>query len=95
MYYPKNFRKAYNNRLSFSVQRQLPGEFVASFTFFENYGNKLYNQSLNSTNPAILQSYSPDYLNTPASTIPFTITAARHCCLGRCTTSKPFPSDRC
>ena len=71
LWYPKNFQKAYNNRLSFSVQRQLPQEFVASFTFFENFGNKLYNQALNNTDPAILQSYSPDYLNNTSVNNPF------------------------
>jgi hypothetical protein len=64
LWYPKNFQKAYDNRINVSVQRQLPGEFVASIGYFTNIGNKLYNQALNNTDPSILQAYSPDYLST-------------------------------
>ena len=67
LWYPKNFQKAYDNRINVSLQRQLPGEFVVSLDFFTNIGNKLYNQALNNTDPKILQAYSPDYLSTAVS----------------------------
>ncbi|HEY4046400.1 MAG TPA: TonB-dependent receptor [Acidobacteriaceae bacterium] len=71
LWYPKNFQKAYNNRLSVTVEHQLPGEFIVSLGFFTNIGNKLYNRALNNIDPKILQSYSPDYLNNTSLNNPF------------------------
>jgi hypothetical protein len=67
LWYPKYFSKAYNNRLNVTLQHQLPGEFVASVTYFVNFGNQHYNQALNNIDPAILQQYSPSFLSTPVS----------------------------
>ena len=64
LWYPQDFQKAYNNRLDISAQRELPQQFVVSLTYFVNFGNQLYNKALNNTDPKILQSYTPDYLNT-------------------------------
>jgi len=63
LWYPKNFQKPYNNRLNVSLQHEMPGQLVASLSYFLNIGNQLYNKALNNINPQILQSYSPDYLN--------------------------------
>lgn len=71
LWYPKSFQKAYNNRLDVSVQRELPQQIVVSLTYFANFGNQLYNKSLNSVDPGILQSYSPDYLNNTSVDNPF------------------------
>jgi hypothetical protein len=64
LWYPKYFEKAYNNRLNLTFEHQLPGQVVASFTYFVNFGNQLYNRSLNSIDPAIEQQYQGSYLST-------------------------------
>ena len=65
LWYPQNFSKAYNDRININVQRQLPGGFVAGFTYFLNFGHQHYTKQLNAINPSILQQYAsnPSYLN--------------------------------
>lgn len=63
LWYPQDFEKEYNNRLNFTVEHQLPGQFVASVTYFLNFGNHAYNKALNNLDPAIAQKYSPSYLS--------------------------------
>ena len=64
LWYPKYFEKAYNNRLNLTFQHQLPGELVASLTYFVNFGNQHYNQALNNIDPRLQQQYSPTELST-------------------------------
>jgi hypothetical protein len=64
LWYPQSFRKAYNNRLNFTVERELPGKITASVSYFMNFGNQHYNVALNNINPQYLQQYSPSYLST-------------------------------
>jgi hypothetical protein len=71
LWYPKNFQKPYNNRLNVSLQHELPGQIVASLSYFLNIGNQLYNRALNNINPQILESYSPDYLNNTTVQNPY------------------------
>lgn len=63
LWYPQYFEKAYNNRMNVTFQHQLPGEMVASFTYFLNIGNQHYNQALNNLDPRIQQQYSPNQLS--------------------------------
>ncbi|MCU1262468.1 MAG: Cna domain protein [Bryobacterales bacterium] len=67
LWYPKNFEKAYNHRLNVTFQHQLPGELVASVTYFVNFGNQHYNQALNNIDPKILQQYTPTALSAPVT----------------------------
>lgn len=64
LWYPKYFEKAYNNRLNVTFQHELPGQLVASLTYFVNFGNEHYNEALNNLNPQIQQQYTPDQLAT-------------------------------
>jgi hypothetical protein len=70
LWYPQNFKRAYNNRLNFTVERELPGHITASLSYFMNFGDQHYNQALNNINPRILEQYSPSYLSN-AVTNPF------------------------
>ena len=54
LWYPRDFKKAYNDRINLNIQRQLPGQVVASFTYFMNFGNQLYTKALNNVDPNIL-----------------------------------------
>jgi len=63
LWYPNNFEKAYNHRLNATFQHQLPGQFVASVTYFVNFGDQHYNKALNNIDPKILQQYSPSALS--------------------------------
>ncbi len=63
LWYPQNFKKAYNDRFNFNLQRQLKGGFVVSGTFFMNIGHQHYTEELNAINPAIEQQNSTAYLN--------------------------------
>ncbi|MGA1996507.1 MAG: carboxypeptidase regulatory-like domain-containing protein, partial [Bryobacteraceae bacterium] len=65
LWYPQNFKKAYNDRFNINLQRQLPAGFVASFTYFLNLGHQHYTQELNAINPNIELQYAnnPAYLN--------------------------------
>ena len=60
LWYPQNFKKAYNDRFNFNLQRQLRGGFVVSGTFFMNIGHQHYTQELNAINPAIEEQYAND-----------------------------------
>jgi hypothetical protein len=64
LWYPKYFEKAYNNRLNLTFEHQLPGQLVASLTYFVNFGNQHYNQALNNLDPRIQQQYSATQLST-------------------------------
>ena len=48
----KNFKKAYNDRFNVNFQRQLPGQIVASVTYFLNLGNQHYTKALNNRRSA-------------------------------------------
>jgi hypothetical protein len=58
LWYPQNLQKAYNDRININFQRQLPGGFVGSFTFFTNFGHQQYTRELNAVNPALEQKYA-------------------------------------
>lgn len=64
LWYPQNFKKAYNDRLNVTLEHQLNGEFVTSVTYFTNFGDQQYNQAFNNLNPQIEQQYSSSYLST-------------------------------
>jgi len=57
LWFPRDpLKKARNDRLSFNLQRQLPGEIVGSFTWFWNIGNQHYTRmNLNLVDPRILE----------------------------------------
>jgi len=57
IYYPTYFQKAYNHRLNLTIEHQLPGQMVASVTYFRNFGNQHYTRSINNADPAILNAY--------------------------------------
>jgi Carboxypeptidase regulatory-like domain len=63
LWYPKYFQKAYNNRLNITFEHQLPGQIVASLTYFVNFGNQHYNQALNNIDPRIEQRYQGNRLS--------------------------------
>ncbi len=44
--YPQNAQKARNDRFNVNFQRQLPGQMVASVTYFFNLGNQSYSYAL-------------------------------------------------
>ncbi|MGH9720533.1 MAG: TonB-dependent receptor domain-containing protein [Bryobacteraceae bacterium] len=53
-WYKQDFKPAVNDRINFSVQRQLPGRIVADITFFMNYGENLpYTYNLNQVDPRV------------------------------------------
>jgi hypothetical protein len=60
--YPQYFEKAYNNRLNVTFEHQLPGQLVASVTYFVNFGNQHYNEAINNIDPRIQQQYTPNQL---------------------------------
>lgn len=51
--YPQDNQKARNDRFNVNFQRQLPGQVVASFTYFFNLGNQTYSYALNNRDPRI------------------------------------------
>ena len=51
--YPQKTLKARNDRFNVNFQRQLPGQVVASFTWFFNVGNQSYSYALNNRDPRI------------------------------------------
>jgi hypothetical protein len=61
LWYPQNLTKSYNDRLNVNLQRQLPGGFVASFTYFLNLGHQHYIKELNAVNPSIYQQYASNF----------------------------------
>ena len=73
LWYPQNFHKSYNDRFNFNIQRQLPGGFVASFTYFLNVGHQHYIKELNAVDPSIFQQFAGNFsaLTGPLVTNPF------------------------
>lgn len=57
LYYPQYLDKAYNHRLNLTAEHQFPGQFVATLTYFRNYGNQHYTRSLNVIDPNIQTQY--------------------------------------
>lgn len=57
MWFPNNFKKAYNDRLDINLQRELPWHIMGSFTWFFNFGHELYNKELNAINPELEVKY--------------------------------------
>ncbi len=57
VWYPDNFKKAYNDRFDINIQRQLPGGIMAGFTWFFNRGRQLYTKQLNAVNPELEVKY--------------------------------------
>ena len=57
LWYAPNQQKARNDRFSFNLQRQLPGEIVVSGTYFLNIGNQQYTKTYNQINPALEVQY--------------------------------------
>lgn len=66
IWYPQNMQKEYNQRFNVQIQRELPGQIVASFSYFANLGNQHYNQALNNINPLLEEQYQGQ-LNTQVS----------------------------
>jgi hypothetical protein len=67
LWYDQDFKKAYNDRLNLSFQRQLPGQIVLNASFFMNFGHQLYNQSLNVLDPQIQLKYQNSLNQTVAN----------------------------
>ena len=57
LWYKQDLQKAYNDRLNFALQRQLPGQIVVMASFFTNFGHQLYNKSLNTIDPQLQLKY--------------------------------------
>ena len=57
VWYPQNMQKEYNNRFNIQIQHELPGQVVASLSYFANLGNQHYNQALNTVDPRIRERY--------------------------------------
>jgi hypothetical protein len=53
LWYPSDIKKATNDRININFQRQLPGQIVASATWFMNFGNQFYTRPLNNIDPRI------------------------------------------
>lgn len=53
LWYPQKLKKARNDRFNVNYQRQLPGQIVASVTWFMNVGNQHYSKALNNRDPRI------------------------------------------
>ncbi len=66
LWYPQDFKKAYNNRLNITVEHQFPGQLVTSLTYFTNFGNQHYTEAFNNVNPQIEQQYQ-NLLSTSVS----------------------------
>jgi hypothetical protein len=67
LYYPQFFQKAYNHRLNLTVEHQFAGQFVATVTYFRNYGNQHYTRSLNTIDPRIQAQYQNTLNQTVAN----------------------------
>ncbi len=57
LWYKQDFKKAFNDRLNISFQRQVPGQIVVMASYFHNFGNQLYNRSLNMLDPQLQLKY--------------------------------------
>ena len=67
LWYDQDFKKAYNDRVNISFQRQLPGQIVLNASYFMNFGHQLYNQSLNVIDPQIQLKYQNSLNQTVAN----------------------------
>ena len=82
-WYNPNFQPETNDRINFSLQRQLPGRVLADVTYFMNYGRNLpYTRNLNMVDPNIAYTYknattakvaNPFYNLLPADKMPGTL----------------------
>jgi len=63
IWYPQNMQKESNNRFNVQFQRELPGQIVASLSYFANIGTQQYNQALNNIDPRLKEQYQGS-LNT-------------------------------
>jgi hypothetical protein len=70
LWYPQDFKKAYNNRFNVTFEHQFPGQIVTSVTYFLNFGNQHYSQPFNNIDPRIQQQYQ-NTLNTTTVANPF------------------------
>ncbi len=66
IWYPQNMQKEYNHRFNVQIQRELPGQIVASLSYFANIGTQQYNQALNNIDPRLEVQYQSQ-LNTPVN----------------------------
>ena len=66
IWYPQNMQKEMNNRFNVQIQHELPGQIVASFTYFANLGQQHYNQALNNIDPRLEEQYQ-GALNEPVA----------------------------
>ena len=57
LWYKQDLKKAFNDRINVSIQRQLPGQIVVSASFFTNFGNQLHNKALNNIDPRLQLQY--------------------------------------
>lgn len=67
IWYPQFFQKAYNHRLNLTVEHQFPGQFVATVTYFRNFGDQHFTRSLNNIDPRIQEQYQGLLNNTVAN----------------------------
>lgn len=82
-WYNPNFQPETNDRINFSLQRQLPGKVLADVTYFMNYGRNLpYTYNLNQADPNIAYTNknattakvaNPFYNLLPANKMPGTL----------------------
>ena len=70
LWYPKYFEKAYNHRLNLTIEHELPGQVVASLTYFRNFGDQHYTKQFNGIDPRLEQQYQ-NTLNTTTVANPF------------------------
>jgi len=66
LWYKQDLKKAYNDRVNVSFQRQMPGQIVASASYFMNFGHQLYNKALNNLDPRL----EVQYQNTLNESVP-------------------------
>lgn len=67
IWYPQYFQKAYNHRLNLTVEHQFAGQFVATVTYFRNFGDQHFTKSLNMVDPRIQTQYQNTLNNTVAN----------------------------
>lgn len=53
LWYPKNFKKAYNDRININFQHQMPAQIMVSATYFLNLGDQHYTKAFNNMDPRI------------------------------------------
>ncbi len=67
IWYPQNMQKEYNHRFNVQIQRELPGQVVASLSYFANIGTQQYNQALNNIDPRLEVQYQSQLNDTVAN----------------------------